>query len=136
MAAHLRMAEPERRVTFRITEGIKVTRRCEPAGGSLNNLIGNAWKFTGKQEEAVIEFGAKEVEGKLVYFVRDNGVGFDMSQSDKLFIPFQRLSETDEYEGHGIGLATVERIINRHGGRVWAESEPDKGTTFYFTVQN
>ena len=100
--------------------------------GVLDNLIGNAWKYTGNLEETVIEFGVKEVDGKPACFVRDNGPGFDMAYADKLFMPFQRLPGPD-VEGHGIGLATVERIVRRHGGRVWTESKPGEGATFLFT---
>ena len=134
VAAELQLAEPERRVTFRIAEGITGDGDAGLLRVVLDNLIGNAWKYTGKREEAVIEFGVTEVEGKPACFVRDNGPGFDMAVADKLFMPFQRLPGTD-VEGHGIGLATVERIVRRHGGRVWAESEPGKGATFYFTLE-
>ena len=100
----------------------------------LDNLLGNAWKYAGIREDAVIEFGETEVDGKPAFFVRDNGPGFDMADADKLFVPFQRLPGTEVDAGFGIGLATVERIIRRHGGRVWAEGEPGKGATFYFTL--
>jgi light-regulated signal transduction histidine kinase (bacteriophytochrome) len=96
--------------------------------------LGNAWKFTSKINEPEIEFGTTEQEGKNTYFVRDNGVGFNMSYADKLFLPFQRLHSSTEYAGTGIGLASVQRVIKRHGGRIWAEGEPDKGATFYFTL--
>jgi light-regulated signal transduction histidine kinase (bacteriophytochrome) len=100
----------------------------------LGNLIGNAWKYTAKKEEARIKFAMTMVAGESVYFVHDNGPGFDSAHAAKLFIPFQRLPGTDKYKGHGIGLATVQRIIQRHGGRVWAEGEVGKGATFYFTL--
>ena len=100
----------------------------------LNNILRNAWKYTGKREEAVIEFGATEIGGKQVCFVRDNGSGFDQADADKLFRPFQRLPGSEEFRGSGIGLATVDRIIRRHGGKVWAEGEPGKGARFYFTL--
>jgi light-regulated signal transduction histidine kinase (bacteriophytochrome) len=100
----------------------------------MENLIDNAWKYSGNIEKTVIEFGVTEKEGKPVYFIRNNGQGFDMAYAEKLFIPFQRLPGTEEIMGHGIGLATVERIIRRHGGRIWAESEPGKGATFYFNL--
>ena len=100
----------------------------------VSNLIDNAWKYTGKKASARIEFGAMAKDGQKVYFVRDNGIGFDMQYSNKLFGAFQRLVGTDEYPGTGIGLATVARVIQRHGGRIWAEGEPGRGATFYFTV--
>ena len=132
IAAELRIAEPERRVTFNIAEGIVVNGDAVLLRVVLDNLIGNAWKYTSKREEAVIELGVTEHEGKSTCFVRDNGLGFDMADAEKLFIPFQRLAARDEVKGHGIGLATVHRIIQRHGGRIWAEGKPGEGATFYF----
>ncbi len=134
LADELQLKEPGRRVRFIIREGVTVS------GGKIlksvmENLLGNAWKYTGDRDEAVIEFGIKEVEGETVCFVSDNGIGFAMEYAQQLFVPFQRLPGTDRFKGHGIGLATVSRIIRRHGGRVWAESEPGKGATFYFTVK-
>ena len=120
--------------TFQITPGIVASGDADLLSALLDNLVGNAWKFTGSQEGAVIEFGVAEREGRPVYFVRDNGPGFEMALADKLFIPFQRLPGTD-VEGHGIGLATVDRIVRRHGGRVWAESEQGRGATFFFTLE-
>jgi PAS domain S-box-containing protein len=133
--SELRMAEPERRVTFRIAEGLTTNGDSRLLWMVLEKLLDNAWKYTAKREEAVIEFGMTEIEGRPAYFVRDNGIGFDMAYAEKLFIPFQHLPGADEYKGHGIGLATVERIISRHGGRVWAEGDPGKGATFWFTLQ-
>ena len=133
-ATELELAELERRVTFRIAEGITADGDAGLWRIVLDNLIGNAWKYTRNQEETVIEFGMTEVEGKPACYVRDNGPGFDMEHAGKMFIPFQRLPGSN-VEGHGIGLATVERIVRRHGCRVWAESEPGKGATFYFTLE-
>ncbi|MCG6970314.1 MAG: PAS domain S-box protein [Gammaproteobacteria bacterium] len=101
----------------------------------MNNLLDNAWKYTGLIEQATIECGCKRENGKAIYFVADNGSGFDMQYAEKLFGPFQRLHGTDEFPGTGIGLATVKRIIDRHGGKVWAESQPGKGATFFFTLE-
>lgn len=101
----------------------------------LENLLENAWKYTARKDRTIIRFGAKEFAGETIYFVSDNGAGFDMAHADKLFEPFQRLHRIDEFEGNGIGLTTVKRIINHHGGRVWAEAAVDQGATFYFTIE-
>jgi signal transduction histidine kinase len=134
IGAGLRTAEPDRPATFTVAEG--VTADGDPAllRVVLENLLGNAWKYTARRQDALIEFGAAEIGGRPACFVRDNGPGFDMAYAEKLFLPFQRLPGAEEFKGHGIGLATVERIIRRHGGRVWAEGEPGKGATFYFTL--
>jgi light-regulated signal transduction histidine kinase (bacteriophytochrome) len=100
----------------------------------LENLLRNAWKFSAKKPEARIEFGAFEREGEKVLFVRDNGAGFDMQYAHKLFGAFQRLHRAEEFEGTGIGLAIVQRIVNHHGGHIWAEGAPGEGATFYFTI--
>lgn len=133
VAQELARTCPGRRVTFRIARGITANGDANLLKVVLENLIGNAWKYTGNKEEAIIEFGMKRVAGEKAYFVRDDGAGFDMAQAGMLFMPFQRLHSIDA-EGHGIGLATVERIIKRHGGKVWAEGEPGKGSIFYFTL--
>jgi light-regulated signal transduction histidine kinase (bacteriophytochrome) len=100
----------------------------------LENLLGNAWKFTGKIPHARIEFGVTKNGDKQAYFVKDNGAGFDMTYADRLFGAFQRLHDTTEFPGTGIGLATVQRIINRHGGTIWSKGDVGKGATFFFTL--
>jgi light-regulated signal transduction histidine kinase (bacteriophytochrome) len=99
----------------------------------MDNLLSNAWKYTSKATNTFIEFGHQEVSNERVYFVKDNGVGFDTRYATKIFEVFQRL-HSNEFEGTGIGLATVKRIINRHSGRIWADSQPDRGSTFFFTL--
>ncbi|MBI2354343.1 MAG: response regulator [Deltaproteobacteria bacterium] len=129
-----RFNEPQRRVTFHIADGIIANGDMQLLRIVLENLLGNAWKYTGTKEHAVIEFGMLECGGNPAYFVRDNGSGFDMACAGMLFAPFQRLHAADEFEGFGIGLSTVQRIVQRHGGRVWAEGEPGRGAVFYFTL--
>lgn len=133
-ACSLLMHEPQRRVSFDITPGIATD--CDPdlLRVVLDNLLGNAFKYTGKKEQALIEFGVTAGAGEPVYYVRDNGAGFDMALAGKLFNAFQRLHSEREFKGFGIGLATVQRIIQRHGGRIWAEGREEKGASFYFTL--
>jgi PAS domain S-box-containing protein len=131
----LQKSQPERLINIKIAEGLEDTADPRLMRVALENLLGNAWKFTGKQSEAVIEFGSTKEGEKKVYFIRDNGAGFDMAYADKLFAPFQRLHTLEEYAGTGIGLATVQRIARRHGGKVWAEGQVGKGATFYFSLQ-
>jgi signal transduction histidine kinase len=135
IVAELKRTAPTRQVTFRIAEEVEVNGDRYLLRAVLQNLIGNAWKYTGNQQEAVIEFGVRNHTGSPVCFIRDNGPGFDQAAADKIFIPFQRLPGTVEFEGFGIGLATVQRIILRHGGAIWAEARPGTGATFYFTVE-
>ena len=135
VAAELKMTEPERSVRFSITPGVQVKGDQRLLRIVLENLLGNAWKFTSKTKDPVIEFGfLKNDDAKTTYFVRDNGAGFNEAYADKLFLPFQRLHSIAEYAGTGIGLASVLRVIKKHGGRIWAESKPGAGATFYFTL--
>jgi light-regulated signal transduction histidine kinase (bacteriophytochrome) len=121
-------------VEARIAEGLTASVDPTLMRTVLENLLGNAWKFTGKKDGAVIEFGANMIAGERVYHIRDNGAGFNMEYQKKLFTAFQRLHRTDEFEGTGVGLASVQRIILLHGGRIWAEGEEAQGATFYFTL--
>ncbi|MHB9029747.1 MAG: PAS domain-containing sensor histidine kinase [Candidatus Latescibacterota bacterium] len=130
----IRQAEPSRKVEVIIQEGISVEGDEPLLRQVLQNLLGNAWKFTSHQEDARIEFGEKREDNRKIYFVRDNGAGFDMQYAENLFVPFRRLHTEQEFHGTGIGLSIVKRIIDRHGGEIWAESEPGKGATFYFTL--
>ena len=134
IAVKLQDGKSASRCQWEITPGLKA--RADPSliHVVLDNLLGNAWKYSGKVAHARIGFGAINKDGQQVFFVSDNGAGFDMKYADQLFVPFQRLHRADEFEGTGIGLATVQRIIRRHGGRVWAESKAGKGSTFYFTL--
>ena len=134
IVAELKESQPDRDMTFKVACGVTATGDGPLIKVALQNLLGNAVKYTGKKAQARIEFGVTNGDGRDVYFVRDNGAGFDMSYADKLFAPFQRAHGTAEFEGTGIGLATVQRIINRHRGKVWAEAEVDKGATFFFTL--
>ncbi len=134
VAAELQQGQPERQVELVIAEGLNVNGDETLLRLVLENLLGNAWKFTSKQPKARIEFGVAQYDGKPAYYIRDDGIGFDMAYVGKLFAPFQRLHSADEFPGTGIGLATAQRIINRHGGRVWAEGAVEKGATFYFTL--
>jgi len=131
----LRKSQPQRIVNIKIADSLEDWADPRLMRIVLENLLGNAWKFTGEKEPAEIEFGLIKKDKAEIYFVRDNGAGFDMEYEHKLFAPFQRLHNIEEYPGTGIGLAIIKRIIHRHGGKVWAEGEPDKGATFYFTLQ-
>ncbi|MBF0460702.1 MAG: PocR ligand-binding domain-containing protein [Magnetococcales bacterium] len=132
--AALQQTEPDRRVTVTIAPRLAVYGNAQLLGVAMENLLGNAWKYTGKTRQAEISFDSIVQEGKKVYRVRDNGAGFNMKYTDKLFAPFQRLHRVDEFPGHGIGLATTQRIIHRHGGLLWGQAEVGKGATFFFTL--
>lgn len=134
VAEELKRAEPDRCVELAIQPGLSAYGDPKLLRIALANLLANAWKFTGPVPTARIEVGRQEGDGEPVFFVRDNGVGFDMTYVDKLFTPFQRLHGADEFPGTGIGLATVQRILHRHGGRIWAQAEVGRGATFYFTL--
>ncbi len=135
IALQLQGSEPRRQVLFTIAPNVVVDGDQGLLRVVLENLLGNAWKFTAKRENACIEFGAQRRVSQQVYFVRDNGAGFNMKYADKLFGPFQRFHYESDFPGTGIGLATVERIIHRHGGKIWAESEVGQGATFYFVLK-
>ncbi|HEX5576310.1 MAG TPA: response regulator [Gemmatimonadales bacterium] len=132
--ARLQEAEPTRQIEIKIRPAVVVSGDGQLLRIALENLLENAWKFTAKEPSARIEFGVTQVAGEPTYFVRDNGAGFDMTYADRLFGPFQRLHPHTEFPGSGIGLATVQRIIHRHGGRLWAEGLVGQGATFQFTL--
>lgn len=134
IADWLRATAPERDVAFIVDDDIHGDGDATLLSVVLENLLGNAWKFTSKRPHAEIRFGREDRNGKSTYFVRDNGAGFDMTFAPKLFVPFQRLHAEAEFEGTGIGLATVQRVVQRHHGTVWAESKIDGGSAFYFTL--
>jgi signal transduction histidine kinase len=135
IAEELERQQPERRLEIAIADGLSAFADPHLVGIVLQNLLGNAWKFTSRNPDGRIEVGAQGEDGTRVLFVRDNGAGFDMTYADKLFGVFQRLHTDAEFEGTGIGLATVQRIMHRHGGRIWAEAAVGRGATFYFTFQ-
>ncbi len=130
----LKAGDPQRAVRWSAQPGLVADADPRLMRVAFENLIGNALKFTAKTSEAAIEFGSSIVDGQTVYFLRDNGAGFDMQYVDRLFTAFQRLHGDRDFKGSGIGLATVLRIIRRHHGSIWAEAEPDKGATFFFTL--
>jgi light-regulated signal transduction histidine kinase (bacteriophytochrome) len=135
MVARLRAAGPARNASITIQPGLEANGDAGLLRIVLENLLANAWKYSSKRECAEITFGrVTPAEGATAFFVRDNGAGFDMKYADRLFAPFQRLHEASEFTGTGVGLATVQRIIHRHGGRIWAEAAKDHGATFYFTL--
>jgi signal transduction histidine kinase len=130
----LQKSDPTRQVNIRISPNLTADADSRLIRIALENLLGNAWKFSSKKPDASIEFAAKKQDDEQIFYVRDNGAGFDMTYVNKLFGAFQRLHSNDDFPGTGIGLATVRRIITRHGGRIWAESALNQGATFYFTL--
>lgn len=136
LATELRDQDPQRDVNVDIQAGVTAKGDRHLLHDALANLISNAWKFTAHTPQARVRFGSKQKNGVAVYFVQDNGAGFDQAYADKLFSPFQRLHQQKEFPGTGIGLSTVERIIARHSGAIWASSHPGEGATFYFTLHS
>jgi light-regulated signal transduction histidine kinase (bacteriophytochrome) len=132
--AELSSRDPHRVVECRVESGLFANADARLMNVAISNLLTNAWKFTNRTNQGRIAMGSQPDGVDTVYFIRDNGAGFDMAYAEKLFKPFQRLHSANEFEGSGIGLATVQRIIRRHGGRIWAEGSPGQGATFYFTV--
>ena len=134
IASQLMESEPQRVAEIRISPKLEAMADPTLVRALLDNLMRNAWKFSAHSKITRIDVGAKTIDGETVFFVRDNGCGFDMASADRLFGPFQRLHREDEYTGTGIGLTIVQRIVMRHGGRVWAFSEPGLGAAFHFTL--
>jgi len=132
--AKLRDQQPERTVEIDIAPHLTASGDPALLGVLMDNLTGNAWKYTAKTEQPAIEFSTTQVDGEAAYYLRDNGVGFDMQHASTLFAPFKRLHRVEEFEGTGIGLATAQRIVHRHHGRIWAEAGINQGATFYFTL--
>ena len=132
--ATLKAADPHRRVKLKIGRNLKSRGDARLLEIALGNLLSNAWKFTGRKADAIIEFGSEQKDGERVFFVRDNGEGFDMEWKHRLFGVFERLHSANDFPGTGIGLAIVQRVIQRHGGRIWAEGKREHGATFYFTL--
>jgi light-regulated signal transduction histidine kinase (bacteriophytochrome) len=134
IAASLKTEHVDKKVNLTIEDDIHANGDKKLLQIAMRNLMDNAWKYTNNKPIAAIHFGVQQQDDSLIYFLKDNGAGFNMAYQDKLFKPFQRLHRQDEFPGSGIGLAIVQRIIQRHGGHIWAESKPDQGTTFYFTL--
>jgi light-regulated signal transduction histidine kinase (bacteriophytochrome) len=136
IARELQAAEPERKILIKVDKGFAANGDNRLVRVVLQNLLGNAWKFTSKRPNAKIEFGAIGSNGSKAYYVRDNGARFDQTYAARLFGAFQRLHSMEEFPGTGIGLATVQRIVHRHGGKVWAEGAVNQGATVYFTLES
>ncbi|MCK9297000.1 MAG: ATP-binding protein [Desulfobulbaceae bacterium] len=134
IAHDLRKQMPDRQVEFVIADNIKANGDGTMLQVLLENLFHNSWKFTGRHAKARIEFGSLQLDGRTVFFVRDDGAGFDLRYADTLFMPFNRFHSASEFPGIGIGLAIAHRIVRRHNGRLWAESAPEQGATFFFTL--
>jgi light-regulated signal transduction histidine kinase (bacteriophytochrome) len=130
----LRDQEPDRPLSLNITPDLTVQGDERLLRAVLENLLGNAWKYSSKKTQTEIKFGCETQGDETVFYVSDQGAGFDMQFAHRLFVPFQRLHSADQFAGTGIGLATVQRIINRHGGRIWVNAKPEHGATFYFTL--
>ncbi|MEX2207439.1 MAG: ATP-binding protein [Myxococcota bacterium] len=135
ITSELGQVEPGRNVKIVIGERLEAMGDARVLRAMLENLLGNAWKFTAQRETAQIEFGSLQRDSETIFYVRDDGVGFDMLRATHLFGAFQRMHSESEFPGNGVGLATVHRIVTRHGGRIWAEAEPDRGATFWFTLE-
>jgi PAS domain S-box-containing protein len=136
IATELAAAHPQRVVDLSIADGMRARGDRGMLRVALANLLDNAWKFTGGRPSSRVEVGTARIDGERAYFVRDDGAGFDMQYAARLFTPFQRLHRADEFAGTGVGLATVERVVRRHGGRIWAESKVGEGATFFFTLRS
>jgi len=134
LASELNERQPERTVEFEAHGDGRVKGDPHLLRIVLQNVLENAWKYTALRDDPRVVFGVREQDGERVFFVRDNGTGFDMKHAEKLFAPFGRLHNQPEFTGTGIGLATVQRVVHRHGGRVWADSTPGEGTTLFFTL--
>jgi light-regulated signal transduction histidine kinase (bacteriophytochrome) len=134
LIAELQQQDPSRNVSVQITPNLTASGDERLITIALENLLHNAWKFTRKTASPSIEFGSQEKDGQQVFFVKDNGAGFGQQYTSNLFGVFQRFHPVSEFEGTGIGLAIVRRVIERHGGKIWAESKPDEGATFFFTL--
>jgi signal transduction histidine kinase len=130
----LKRAEPLRKVVFSVTGNLMAEGDAELLGLAVENLLRNAWKYTAIRDEAVIEFGSRDEGARRVYFMRDNGAGFDAEEINRLFRPFSRLHASDQFPGTGVGLATVARVVRRHGGHIWTDGAVDLGATFFFTL--